>query len=429
MSSTPQGDRGYVSGASASSTPQDEVYYRGEELTNGGGDSSPADTEVADGTGELMSIWPGEPPEDQLALWAGMSHAHRAKASKRLAAISAYEAGGSRNAADHVDPDDLSLPRFYSILSAWRRDRSLLSLVPQARRRAPRAFVPPPGIEAAAAQAVSDQPDSSLEAIAKTLRERFSEQVSLSWTRKLVARARRDFERELAGGATGFASRMIVDSTALPLPLRPVGSDGASDAEADDREGAFEWAVTALVWDAATGYVLGRALDRAPADMALHAAAASDASARLRSMKSDADPQVEPVVVTTIPLDALETLRLLADLSSNGVEVVHSARAPGSELMKAFDGRIGRLDFRPRFAADAFVGRTTRAEALGKAGRIPMTLAEARLIIDHEITAHNAAVITDDVKAAVMPAVAADRLDSVFQRYMTDRVLRSEHGV
>lgn len=389
----------------------------------------PTDNDRQAGTGELTSIWPGEPPEEELALWAGMSQAHRAKAYKRLAAILAYEAAGSRNAADHVDPDDLSLPRFYSILGAWRQDRSLLSLVPQARRRAPRAFVPPSGIEAAAEQAVRDEPGSSLEAIAKKLRERFSEQVSLSWTRKLVARARRDLERELAGGATGFASRMIVDSTALPLPLRPVGSDGASDAEDDDREGAFEWAVMALVWDAATGYVLGRALDRAPADMALHAAAASDASARLRNRKSDADPDAEPVVVTTIPLDALETLRLLADLSSDGVEVVHSARAPGSELMKAFDGRIGRLDFRPRFAADAFVGRTTRAEALGKAGRIPMTLAEARLIIDHEITAHNAAVITDDVKAAVMPAVAADRLDSVFQRYMTDRVLRSEHGV
>jgi hypothetical protein len=388
-------------------------------LTNEVGEWSPANAEVPDGAGDLTSIWPGEPPQEQLALWAGMSQAHRAKASKRLAAISAYEAAGSRNAADHVDPDDLSLPRFYSILSAWRRDRSLLSLVPQARRRAPRAFVPPPGIEAAAAKAVSDEPDSSLEAIAKTLRKRFSEQVSLSWTRKLVARARRDLEREFAG-ATGFASRMIVDSTALPLPLRPVDSDGASDAEDDDREGAFEWAVTALVWDAATGYVLGRALGRAPADMALHAAAASDASARLRSMKSDADPQVEPVVVTTIPLDALETLRLLADLSSNGVEVVHSARAPGSELMKAFDGRIGRLDFRPRFAADAFVGRTSRAEALAKAGRIPMSLAEARLMIDHEITAHNASVVTGDVTPAVMPKVAADRLDSVFRRYMTD---------
>lgn len=150
--------------------------------------------------------------------------------------------------------------------------------------------------------------------------------------------------------------------------------------------------------------------------MTLHAAAASDASARLRSMKSDADP----VVVTTIPLDAMETLRVLADLSSDGVEVVHSARSPGSELMKAFDGRIGRLDFRPRFAADGFVGRTSRAEALTKAGRIPMSLAEARLIIDHEITAHNAAVLTGDVKPAVMPAVAADRLDSVFRRYVTD---------
>ena len=236
----------------------------------------------------------------------------------------------------------------------------------------------------------------------------------------MVAKARRDFQRELAGGATGFASRMIVARTPLPLPLRPVGSDGASDAEADDREDAFEWAVTALVWDAATGYVFGRALDRAPADMALHAAAASDASARLRSMTADADPDAEPVVVTTIPLDAVGTLRVLADLSSDGVEVVHSARAPGSELMKAFDGRIGRLDFRPRFAADGFVGRTTRAEALAKAGRIPMSLSEACLIIDHEITAHNASVMTGDVTPAVMTEVAADRLDSVFRRYMTD---------
>ena len=59
------------------------------------GSRPPTDKDGQAGTGELISIWLGEPPEEELALWSGMSQAHRAEASKRLAAISAYEAAGA----------------------------------------------------------------------------------------------------------------------------------------------------------------------------------------------------------------------------------------------------------------------------------------------------------------------------------------------
>ncbi len=349
------------------------------------------------------------------------------------------------------------------MLRAWGADRSLLSLVPQARRRAPRAFVAPVGIEAAAKEAVLSSPGDSREVIAKALHDRYG-QPSLSWMRRLVAKVQRDHEREIEGGAAGFAKRIVVDSTALPLPLLSI-HEGAPERETDE-EDEFEWAVTALAWDAATGFILGRALDRAPADMGLHAVAAADASDCLRRMKLTVKSQVgavvattvplqgedametlrlmdrlssdgaeiidaeqtagsasasEPVVATTLPLegrDAMETLRLMNRLSSDGVDVIHSARAAGSELMKTFEGRIGKLELRPRFAADAYVGRTSRASALAKSGRIPMSVAEARVVIDHEIAAHNAAIMEAGLTAAVTPAIAADALDRVFRRYL-----------
>lgn len=366
---------------------------------------------------ELTSVWPGELPADQVALWARMSQAHRTLAISRLGLIDAYENGRGGKASELLKGKNLSLPRFNAILSAWRREKSLLALVPQARRRAPRAFVPPAGIEAAAARAVRDFKDSSLEAIARDLHERF-EQPSLSWKRRLVARARRDFEREQAGGSSGFLSSTLVDSTALPLPLRSDDWDGTSAADDDPREAECEWAVAALAWDVATGYVLGHALGRAPSDMILHAAAAADAAERLRRMGETPDAGTVPVIATTIPHDPMGMLRVFTELAAEGVEVVHAARAPGSELMKAFDGRIGQLDLRPRFAADAFVGRRSRAEALAEAGRSPMSLADARLILDYEIEAHNAAVMKEGLTAAVAPSAVADSLDRIFGRYL-----------
>lgn len=414
MSSTPQRDNEHLVAGFVSSTPQDDNKQHHVEGKQAGGEEAQPEMDPF-ALGELSAIWPGEPPEDQRALWAGMSQAHRMLAVSRLGAITAYEAGGSRNASDVLEGRNISLPRFYSILGAWRRDRSLLALVPQASRRAPRAFTPPPGIEDAAAEAVKEFEEDSAESIAERLHKRF-ERPSLSWIRKLVGRARRDFERELAGGSSGFLSRMMIDSTALPLPLLPVASDETARPGGESHgEVEYEWAVTALVWDAATGFIVGRALKRAPADMALHAAAAADASDGLRRMATTCPSPAEPEIVTTMPLDTMETMRVMRKLASEGAKVIHAARAPGSEMMRAFDGRIGRLDFRPRYAADAFVGRKSRAEALAEAGRSPMTLAEAYLVIDHEIAIHNTAVMTDDVTLAVEPSAVAESLDRVFK--------------
>ncbi len=416
MSSTARYDNGNLGAAAASSTPEDDnLAFSCQEPSYAGASTSSASVEVGD-LAELISLWPLELPAEQVAIWAGMTKAHKETAIRRLSAIVRYEAGGSRTAADFVEDAGVSLPRFHSILKAWRTDRSLLALVPQARRRAPRTFTPPPGIEAAARAAVRDDRNSSIESLSQAIHARFG-QPSLSWTRRLVTRVRRDFERELVGGAAGFASRIVVDSTALPLPLAPSASGTSEIGDDGHPDQLVEWAVAAFAWDAATGRILGSAIETAPASMALHAAAALAAADWLRDIKAVRRPKVDPVVVTTIPLDSMETLRLMVDLASVGLEVVHSSRASGSELMKAFDGRLGQLDFRPRFAADGFVGRTSRAEALAQAGRSPMSLSEARLVVEHEVERHNAAIAPPDPGPAVAPAVVADRLERIFRRF------------
>lgn len=399
-SSTPGKDNSCASCRDASSDDQAARSHRGG----------------AGGLDELASLWPLDLPAEQAAVWAGMTRTHRETALRRLGAIVRYEAGGSRSAADFVEDAGVSVPRFHSMLKAWRTDRSLLALVPQAGRRAPRTFTPPPGIEAAARAAVRDDPDGSIETLAQVIHGRFG-RPSLSWTRRLVTRVRRDFERELLGRMGGFASRIVVDSTALPLPLAPSAAGLGGIAEDGDPDRMVEWAVAAFAWDAATGRILGSATDVAPARMALHAAAALAAADRLRAFEVAGLPKGDPVVVTTIPLDSMETLRLMVDMASAGLEVVHSSRASGSELMKAFDGRLGQLDFRPRFASDGFVGRTSRAEALAQAGRSPMSLSEARLVVGHEVERHNAAIVPPDPDPVVSTAVAADRLERIFRPF------------
>lgn len=407
------------------STPRDDNKSPMGGLGGTGQETSAPEVGDNPSPEDLAARWLASMPKDQFAVWAGMSQVHRALAVKRLASVLAYEAGGARNASKYVDVEELSLPRFHSILRAWRLEKSLFALVPQARRRAPRAFTPPAGIEDAAIEMVQERPDSSLEAIAKALHERF-DQPSLSWKRRLVARVRRDFERELAGGRNGFASRVVVDSAALPLPLLPADYDTATVLHDGDQDVEYDWAVSAFVWDAATGVVLGHAMNRAPANMHLHASAARAASAVLRGMPAEAttaDKGTVPVIVTTLPLeeerDVVETLRLIRMLQSDGAKVIHSPRAAGSELMKAFEGRIGQLDLRPRFALDVFAGRSSRADALAKSGRDPLTLADARLILEHAITEHNNTISKTDANPAVTPSSVADSLDRIFQQYLS----------
>ena len=377
--------------------------------------------------GDLTETWPGPVPRNEIAIWTTMPAADRTKALRRLSAATSYEASGRRDVPRHADMAGVGEPRFYKMMRDWRRDASLLALVPQAARRAPRAFAPPAGIEEAAMEAVradhlrvgdavgdageADGPDST-EVVAAALHERFGAP-SISWIRRLVARARRDYARELAGGPAGFGRRIVIDSAALPLPLLPYGIGEASDLR-EAREEGIEWAVAAFVWDGATGFILGHALDRAPADIRLHMSAARAASEFLRGLTGEGVDVAGPEMASTLPLEDrayVETMRLIAKMDSVGVSAIHSARAQGSELMAAFAGRLASLELRPRFAADTFAGRTTRADALGRSDRIPMSLEAARLVLDVEVEKQNAETSGVSAVPAVAPRVIADALD------------------
>lgn len=359
---------------------------------------------------ELAYHWADEPPADQAALWALASPSDRAVVARRLRAALAYEAAGNTDALAHAAKAGVSLDRFNSIMRAWRRERSLTSLLPQLRRRSKAPAAVPEGIEAAAAAALTaaDRGGLSREDVAKALRLDFPSR-SLSWIRRLVARTARDVVRAELGGAAGFGRRIVVDSSALPLPLQVGELDEADEV-------SVEWAVAAFVWDAATGYVLGRAVGPAPADFDLHVAAAEDAADRLRRMRLRG-PDGTAVIATTVPrgrYDAMETLRIVRRLLELGAEV--PSVSAGGELLTETGGRFGSLALRPRYASDAFDGRVGRMEALERFGRVPLEPAELLLVVDSQMASRNAGLLDRVDRAAVDPVIVADGLDAVFGR-------------
>lgn len=299
------------------------------------------------------------------------------------------------------------------------------ALVPRSRGRASRAAAVPSELEAAVIEAVrADVAERSEEAAygdqSRRLRSQesiaqelhtASRTFSLSWIRRLVAKQRAVLERELAGGASGFGRRIVVDSAALPLPLLPPGASGAPDGELQ-----IHWSVVAVVWDEGTRRILGHAIARAPATIWLHAEASAAASRTLEGMVVMGSKNEIPKIVTTLPHgDAIEALRLLEAFQAAGALGVHSARAPGSELMRMSGGRIGQLDLRPRFATDTFEGRISRKEALFRFGRMPMTLTDAELVLRHELERWNVDVADPVVEAAVAPGEAAKALTEAFR--------------
>lgn len=366
---------------------------------------------------DLRSLWRGQLPPDQIAIWSAMSATDRAKALSRLSAVVAYAEAGSRDVPLHSKMAGVGEQRFYKMMRAWKENPSLLALVPQAAGRKARSFTPPAGIEEAAAEAVRaehqratraaeenlETPRQSQEMIASALHERFGAP-SISWIRRLVARARRDLDRELAGGLQGFGRRIVIDSAALSLPLLPELSGQQADPDNPDDQ-RIDWAVAAFVWDEATGFIVGHALGRAPAGIRLHMAAAEAASEFLRNIDVKRGDDVSTEIASTLPIEersVMDTMRLIAKMETAGVSAIHSPRAHGSELMKAFAGRLASLELHPRFAADSFTGRTSRQDALERADRVPMTIEAARLVLEIEVAKYNA----DNQAAAAVPAVS-----------------------
>lgn len=361
---------------------------------------------IIDDHDHLDAVWPDEVTADQRAIWLAMTSADRIKALRRLNAVLSYQAAGRRNGLAHAEMAGVGLPRFEKMMKAWGEERAIQSLVPQVKGRRRRSVEVDPQLLLAASDLVRARPSDSQERIAVSLHERFGSP-SLSWWRRLVAKTRRDQTREAIGL---FGYRLMIDSTAVPLPVLPAG---VAEADELDGERQVDWAVVALVWDAATGLVLGSAVDRAPATVRHHVDAALTAVDELRSFDVGPRVDVSPRLVTTVPFDgdAVETLRIVGRLSELGLRGIHSSRSHGSELMTAFAGRIGALDLNPRFAKAGFEGRLSRTEALQRSGRVPMTLDEARIVVDVELASHNGAVRRSLPPVPVVPEGAIEALE------------------
>ena len=341
-------------------------------------------------------------PEEE-AIWLTLSADQRDVAFARSGALEGYEAAGRRDARTWIERSGMSEPRFYALAAAWRKERSLAKLIPHAKRRAPRATLDRHDVVDAARSAVRERSDESREAIAAELFARFGSP-SLSWMRRLVARERGSLEKEQAAGGGGFGRTLVVDGTALVLPL------------VTDDEEEVDWAAAAFVLDVATGSIVGHALGRVPVDRRLYAEAAAAAEASISRLRPSSAGMAAPVIRTTLPVDVVAAFREDERFRGLGnVETVWSSRSGGSELVKVLGGRLGDLDLRPRFASDTFNSRVPRLEALARARMVPMTLAEARLLLAHEVDRHNAGRMSDDPVLAAAPSRIIEALTRAFE--------------
>ncbi len=165
------------------------------------------------------AVWPEGPPADWKTAVTWLSSARRHELARRLDAISRFVDGlgleriDARQAAGIAG---VSVPRIYSMSSAWRRCRSVASLGVYAAEKPTRAKRMEPEVRQRATSLIdailADDPLATPAAISRRLA---AEDVAIpvATVRRLVVEAR----RRLAPGT--FGSRIVLDSAGLDATL------------------------------------------------------------------------------------------------------------------------------------------------------------------------------------------------------------------
>ncbi|MCV0386158.1 MAG: hypothetical protein K5821_06960 [Nitrobacter sp.] len=287
-------------------------------------------------------LWGDEIPAGEHAAWLAMTLEKREIALRRSAAIASV-LSSSASASEAALEAEVSLPRFYSLLRAWKRSRSLGAIVPHTKSRGRNRTQTPPEVESLAREFVSDHPSLTHEALAKAIVERLPGVVSLSKARRVVAKEKVRRNRLDLGGANGFGRQLLIDRSALGLEIRRA-------------DGVLDYAVFAAVADVATGYIIGHAVGTTQAGGAgLQLDATSMAITNLLAEPTPPESvlamSVDRVVValdSENPLERLEEAKRIYQLGGEFEPVISPGTRPvGIRLNRLISGRLGGLKLRP----------------------------------------------------------------------------------
>jgi hypothetical protein len=169
----------------------------------------------------MRSAWPdGVPPEED-AILVTLDPARREKAAVRLRALLRYEMSAKRGEARSL-PSEMGRATFFELLRAWRKRRSLTSIVPRARPHGSSDRQTDDVLKAVKTVA-SSNPKASRRIVAELAAARLESPPALTTLEGVVDRVRVEAERASLGGPRGFGRRVVTDT--CPVSMRVHGRE------------------------------------------------------------------------------------------------------------------------------------------------------------------------------------------------------------
>jgi hypothetical protein len=272
--------------------------------------------------------WPEGPPPDWTAATTWLSATRRDELARRLEAMVRFVDGMGSDRIDArraAEIAGLSVPRIYSMSSAWRRNRSVSSLGVYAVEKPDRAKRIDPEVRRRVAGIIDSALALDVSATLATILRRLTAEgivMPAPTLRRLVMEAR----RRLAPGA--FGARIVLDSAGMDATLY-----------------GMRMRLFAVV-DVGTGLILGwiDGTDRSRSQGL--AFAVDDALARIPSLDlagfevADAGPEIELRLHEDDHDGRAVFGRILAE---QGVEAEFSTRSLGGAIVSAVGERLDRV--------------------------------------------------------------------------------------
>lgn len=341
--------------------------------------------------------WPDGIPPEEIAIISGLGPDRVGLAAERLEMMLRYEREGGWQTAVAAG---MSRANFFTLLRAWRKRRSLASIVP---RVAPHASGSRYGadLDAIIAEVVRADPEATRQALTAAVEKRLQKGPAASTLAAKVNRAKTAFERQKYGGENGFGRLVVVDATPVAI--------GASKSSAK----ATAWA--GFVHDVPTGLNVAVAAGADARSAIL--VACSRAERRIRGLRDRGGERVRLEVHLRgsgwTTLDLRQTLVFREGRSAPLIDVLlpTADRSEGSRIMNLIGHRYGPVTLKPRLrlSSDGDVGEVMPGYAIVDA-RID---AEASRKWDAAVDAGlSSAVPNDDLSGSLRMLLRAERFVS-----------------
>jgi transposase len=332
-------------------------------------------------------LWPDGMPSTDRAIWLSLSPERRVIALRRASAIDLIETSGAK-AADAAEHAQISVPRFYSLVRAWKRNRSLADIVPHAAKRDRNTDRTSDEVRSAVRGLVETHPSLTQESIAKAASDRLDGAVSLSKLRRVVAQEKARRRRDRLGGDKGFGKEVLIDRSALDLLVRRA-------------DGVLDYAVFAAVLDVATNLVLAHAVGDTKEGghglqlEALKSVAGFDTGSDDQEV-SETGP-VPRIIMMPDAEGAFERLSQVGRMRSlgDGFEPLgnEGRRSVGIKLSRMLGGRIGQIRLRPGHTFAEPAGRLPAEEE----GASVLSMGEACHLVSAAVVDHNERTMGDEL--------------------------------